>query len=564
MPRLFLALLAAVLSPSVEPLMAAGTTPLTVEYPPGAASASPQSAAIGYTYVHHPVSTDLQAAQFAFDRGLTMFFAYQPDEAEQAFRQAAKLDPELAMAWWGIGLSVGPNINEEPSPAKTVTAADALSRATTLAAKRATAIERDYINALSARYTTAPNPDFDQLANRYRDAMRELVQKYPDDADGRALFAEAIMDLHPWRLWNSDGTPAAGTQELVDNIERGLAAQPNHLGLLHFYIHAVEASNDATRAAPMAHRLAALPMEPAAAHLIHMPAHIYMRIGDWEAAIAANEHATHNALNYRLSTDPKAQRACSHCADFLSYAYMMQADQAHARKSADDYQTMSDDPTNSIAVLARFGQWDDVLSFPEPAADLKTFAHNAHAIRGFWHFARGLAFVGSHRLDQAQSELVALRSEAVLAPAAASFDGPPDVQNVLDKITQTCDAFNLKIGAALLGSRIAETKRQMPQAIELMRTAVKLQDDMPYSEPPPWFYPIRESLGALLLRGGSTAESVAVFRESLGRTPNDPRALLGLSAALAAQGHKAEAAMERAHFEAAAKYSDVKLAISDL
>jgi tetratricopeptide (TPR) repeat protein len=394
--------------------------------------------------------------------------------------------------------------------------------------------------------------------------MRRLVQKYPDDADARALFAEAIMDLHPWRLWNGDGNPEPGTQELVDDIEHGLAAEPNHLGLLHFYIHAVEASNDAARAAPMAHRLAALPMEPAAAHLIHMPAHIYMRVGDWEAAIEANQHATHDALGYRISMDPKAQRACAHCADFLSYAYMMQGDQAHARKSADDYQKMSDDPSNSIAVLARFRQWNDLLSFPEPATDLKTFAHNAHEIRGFWHFGRGLAFFGGHRLDQAQTELVALRSEAALAPAVANFDGPPDVQNVLDKITQTSDAFNLKIGAALLGSRIAEAKRQMPQAIELMRIAVKLQDDMPYGEPPPWFYPIRESLGALLLRAGSTAESVAVFRESLRRVPNDPRALLGLSAALAAQGHKADAAVERVHFEAAAKYSDVKLAISDL
>jgi tetratricopeptide (TPR) repeat protein len=372
------------------------------------------------------------------------------------------------------------------------------------------------------------------------------------------------MDLHPWRLWNNDGSPAAGTPELVEVIERGLAAEPDHLGLLHFYIHAVEASDDAARALPIAYRLAALPMEPAAAHLVHMPAHIYMRVGDWQAAVEANQHATHNALNYRLSTDPKAQRACGHCADFLSYAYMMQANQAAARQSADNYFKLSDDPTNSMAVLVRFAQWPELLSFPEPSANLKSFAHHEHTLRGFWHFARGLAFVGTHHSDQAASELIALRSEMALGPTAARFDGPPDVQDVLDKISQTNEAFSLKIGAALLESRIAEARRQMPQAIALLREAVKLQDDMPYDEPPAWFYPVRESLGAVLLRAGSSAESASVFRESLRRVPNDPRALLGLSAALVAAGRASDAAVEQVRFEAASKHSDVKLAVSDL
>ena len=514
------------------------------------------SATSSYAYVHHPVSTDNPAAQFAFDRGLTMLFAYQPGEAEQAFRQAARLDPGLAMAWWGIGQSLGPNINEEPKPKKTATAADALARATLLAAQRATESERDYIGALSARYTSTPDPDFDQLATSYRNAMRSVVQKYPDDADARALFAEAIMDLHPWRLWNASGDPESGTPELVETIEQGLAKQPNHLGLLHFYIHAIEASSDPARAFPAAHRLAALPMEPAAGHLVHMPAHIYMRVGDWEAAVQANEHAVHHALDYRLSNNPKAQHACGHCADFLSYAYMMQGNQARAREAAENYQKMNDDPSNAIAVLVRFRKWDELLSFPEPEQEAKTDAHNGHALRGFWHFARGLAFVGKRRIDQSKAELEALHAEAALAPAAPSFEGAPDVQHVLDKITQSTDVYDLKIGAAILGSRIAEAQRRTPQAIELMRAAVKLQDEMPYSEPPPWFYPVRESLGALLLRHGSPAESEAVFRECLRRSPNDPRALQGLAAALQAQGHKTEAAAQKARFQAAWQFSD--------
>jgi tetratricopeptide (TPR) repeat protein len=289
-----------------------------------------------------------------------------------------------------------------------------------------------------------------------------------------------------------------------------------------------------------------------------------MRVGDWEAAVNANEHATHHALDYRLSNNPKAQHACGHCADFLSYAYMMQGNQARARQAADDYQKMTEDPTNAIAVLVRFGKWDEVLSFPEPSQDVKTDSHNPHALRGFWHFARGVAFVRKRKLEQSQRELESVLAEAALAPPDASFDGPPDVQHVLDKIVQSADVYNLKIGAAILESRIAEGRRQMPRAIELMRTAVKLQDEMPYGEPPPWFYPVRESLGSLLLRNGSAAESEAVFRENLRRSPNDARALLGLSVALRAQGRNADAAAEKARFETAWRFSDGPVAVESL
>jgi hypothetical protein len=215
-------------------------------------------------------------------------------------------------------------------------------------------------------------------------------------------------------------------------------------------------------------------------------------------------------------------------------------------------------------VLVRFRKWDELLAFPEPAEGLKIDTHDAHALRGFWHFARGLAFAARRRSDQSQAELDALRAETALAPGAASFDGPPDVQHVLDKITRSVDAYDLKIGAAILGSRIAEAQRRMPQAIDLMRTAVKLQDEMPYSEPPPWFYPVGESLGALLLRHASPAESETVFRETLQRSPNDPRALLGLSVALQARGHEAEAAAQKARFQAAWRFSDVPVSVEDL
>ncbi len=518
-----------------------------------------------YSYVHHPVSTSIQAAQFAFDRGLTLVFAYETDEAELAFREAARLDPSLAMAWWGIALSVGPNINSEPTPNSTVIAADSIARAKLLAASRATALEREYIDALSTRYSTAASPDFDKLAMAYREAMRALVAKHPNDPDAAALYAEAIMDLRPWRLWTVDGKPAPDTPELVAVLERGLSRHPDHIGLMHYYIHAVEASNDPARALPAAQRLGALPMEPAAAHLVHMPAHIYLRTGDWTAAIAANEHSIHHALDYRLSSNPKQERACGHCVDFLTYAYMMDGDETQARNSARDYQLLSKDPSNALAVLMRFHAWDDLLTFPEPATDLKPLdERNILAVLGFWHFGRGLAFVAKGRPERAEAELSALLAQAALVPPAPEFGAALDVEHSIDKLGQAGDADSLKIGAAILRARIAEARGQLAQATQFLRDAVGVQDATPYGEPPTWPYPIRESLGAMLLKQGSAVEAEAVFREGLRLAPHEPRLLLGLSEALRAQGHDVDAGTARKEFQAVWRGGDTEPKITEL
>ena len=508
-------------------------------------------AQLAYTYIHHAVSTPFPSAQFAFDRGLTLVFAYDPQEAEQAFREAARLDPSLAMAWWGIALAVGPNINNEPEPKSALIGADSIARAKLLAAKSATAQEREYIDALSTRYSSDSSPDFDKLAVAYRNAMRALVARHPDDADAASLYAESIMDLRPWRLWSVDGKPAPDTLELVALLENGLSRHPAHIGLMHYYIHAVEASDDPTRALAVARRLGALPMEPAAAHLVHMPAHIYLRVGDWPSAIEANEHSIHHALDYRLSSNPKQERACSHCVDFLTYAYMMEGRENEARASAHDYQEMSKDPTNALSVLVRFHEWDDLLAFPEPAAELQLSDYrNIHAVLGFWHFGRGLAFAAKGRAENAGAELNAVLAEAARAPSAPVFGEALDVEHSLDKLAQAGDADTLKICTAILRARIAEVHEQMARATDLMREAVRIQDASPYSEPPNWPYPIRESLGAMLLKQNSASEAEATFREGLRRSPHDPRLLLGLSEALRAQGRDVDAAHTRQEFQA--------------
>jgi len=517
---------------------------------PSVAGSAPLTAPrLPYTYLHHPVSTDVPAAQAAFDRGLTLVFAYASDEAERSFREAARLDPSLAMAWWGIALALGPDINTEPDARSTLAAADAMARAKLLAEKRATIEEREYITALAARYTSDQKPDLDRLAVAYREAMRTLTAAHPSDPDAAALYAEAIMDLHPWRMWTTDGEPlAVDTPELVTLLERGLRRHPSHLGLLHYYIHAVEASRDPGRALAAAHRLAALPMEPAAARLVHMPAHVYLRVGDWASAIDANENSVCYALWYRLGSNPKSDRACSHCEDFLSYAYMMDGDETHARLSARDYQFLNRDPSNLIATLVRFHAWDDLLAFPEPAPDLKLDARSVHAVRGLWHFGRGLAFVSKDRLDRAQEELVALESEAALLPIPSPYGTALDVEHAIDKLVQVGDSDSLKTSSAILKARIVQARGALDEAVGALREAVRIQDATLYSEPPTWFYPVRESLGALLLKRGSSAEAEATFRDGLERVPHDPRLLLGLAAALRAQGKETAADQARSEF----------------
>ena len=503
-----------------------------------------------YTYVHHAVSTDVPAAQFAFDRGLTLVFAYDGEEAERAFREAARLDPSLAMAWWGIALAVGPDINSSPEAKSTHIAAESIARAKSLADAPTTPEEREYIVALSARCSSDPKPDFDHLAIGYREAMRALVHAHPDDADAAALYAESIMDLRPWRLWTSDGKPAPDTTELVALLESGLSRNPNHIGLLHYYIHAVEASSDPGRALEAAQRLGAQPMEPAASHLVHMPAHIYLRTGDWQAAIEANVHSIRHALDYRLSNDPKQQRACGHCVDFLSYAYMMQGDEANARRAAHDFQELSHDPSNAIAVLLRFHEWDEMLAFPEPV-EQKASYRNLHTVRGWWHFGRGLAFTAKSRVDRADAELQRLERETALAPAPASFGEVLDVEHSVEKLDRAYDANSLKICAAILKARLAEARGELAQATELLREAVHLQDTSPYGEPPSWYYPVRESLGGLLLKRGTYVEAEAIFREGLRLSPQNPRLLLGLADSVRAQGRDAEAARVHEQFATA-------------
>jgi len=509
-----------------------------------------------YVYAHRGVSTPVTAAQAAFDRGLTLVYAYQPEEAEQAFRQAARLDPACAMAFWGVALALGPNINVAPTATHAAEAAKAIRHARTLAARRATPAERDYIEALAVRYSSAAEPDFDALALAYRDRMRELVERYPDDPDAAALFAEAIMDVHPWRLWTPAGEPVAGTAELVAVIETGLRAHPDHLGLLHYYIHAVEGSRTPGRALAGARRLAALPMEPAAAHLVHMPAHTFLRVGDWQAAVDANEHAVHHAVGFRRSKDPDVEHACSHCLQFLSYAYGMQGNAAGARRAAAAARELDGQPWELIAALARFGEWQELLEIAEPPAEPPADGSDPHLVRALWHYGRGLAELGTGHAERAQAELERLRSELALMPPARQFSDQPDVAHVLDNLYAALQATQAAIAERVLAARLAFAASRSADSVALLREAVAIQDGAEYSEPPPWYYPVRETLAWVLYRGGAAADAEAQLRECLTLTPHDPRALVGLRQVLDGAGRTSEARSLDAEIAAAARHAD--------
>ncbi|MGA7907523.1 MAG: hypothetical protein WCA16_08975, partial [Candidatus Sulfotelmatobacter sp.] len=252
------------------------------------AQTRPVTLVTGLGDLHHPVSTHNPQAQQFFDQGLRFIYAFNHDEAARSFRHAGELDPKLAMAFWGAAEAVGPNYNDPADPDRYQQAHDAVQKAVDLAAG-ASPSEQAYIHALARRFPADPNSDLKKAAEEYRDAMRQVVSAFPDDLDAATLFAEAGMNLHPWGLWHPDGTPEVGTEEIVSTLESVLKRDPNHLGAVHYYIHAVEASPTPERALAGANRLAAL--APAAGHIVHMPAHIYIRTGDYEAAVTTNEKA---------------------------------------------------------------------------------------------------------------------------------------------------------------------------------------------------------------------------------------------------------------------------------
>lgn len=508
--------------------------------------------------LHHPVSTRNTQAQQFFDQGLRLIYAFNHDEAARSFKRATELDPKLAMAYWGIAEAVGPNYNDPASEDRFKQAHEAIQKAVDLATS-ASPSEQDYIQAMAKRFPADPKSDLKKAAEEYRDAMRDVVKKYPDDLDAATLFAESAMNLHPWGLWHVDGSPEEGTEEIISTLEAVLKRDPNHLGAVHYYIHAVEASPSPQRALAGADRLAAL--APAAGHIVHMPAHIYIRTGDYQAAVKTNQDAANADRTYIKSSGAQGLYPAmyySHNLHFIASAASMNGDYAEATRAANmlaahvgpmvkDMPPLEAFMTIPMAVNVRFQKWDEILRTPQPAADRQVTTT-------YWHFARGMALAGTGKMAEAEKERNALSAIADATPADAIFAMPFN--------NKTKDI--LKIATNVLGAKIDLAKKNNADAVAKLREAVTVQDSLRYGEPPDWFSPVREMLGAALLMGGNNAEAEKVFREDLDRNPRNPRSLFGLQQALKAQGRTYDAGLVEGQFRRSWKGPVAALKVEDL
>ncbi|HEV8257570.1 MAG TPA: hypothetical protein VGR42_11385 [Casimicrobiaceae bacterium] len=517
-----------------------------------AAPATPASTVAldpGLGSLHHPVSTRNRQAQAYFDQGLKLVFAFNHEAAIQSFAHAAQLDPDLAMAHWGIALSLGPNINR-PMDAKAHKAAyQALQKAIALKSKAAPA-GRAYIDALSKRYSANAEADIEPLQVAYKDAMKALVRRYPQDNDAAVLYAESLMDLHPWKFWAPDGTPNEGTQEIVAVLERVLARSPQHIGANHYYIHAVEASPHPEKALASAKRLETL--APSAGHLVHMPAHTYIRTGNYLDAARANVAAVRaDERTARSGTDTFYMIGYyGHNLHFLAIANAFAGNSREAIAAANKLYAFEAPRIREVPpvdgflftpalLLVEFGRWDDILALPEPAFE-------AALTGALWHFARTLAFAGKGQADAAQAERAKFLEVANAVPKSLEF-GNNDAAGVL------------AVARPYLDGRLALMAGNNAGAIAQLRLAVAAEDALAYDEPPGWYLPTRNALGVALLRDCDYPAAEQVYRDELKLHPESGRALFGLRATLLAQKRNGEAAAVGKRFERAWRAADVKL-----
>lgn len=498
--------------------------------------AKPVTLEPGLGNVHWRVSTKNAEAQRFFDQGMKYVYGFNHESAVRSFQHATQLDPDLAMGYWGAALALGPNINLDVDADREKQAYDSVHAALAHEA-HATAKERDLFAALAKRYSNDPKADLKKLAADYSVAMRALMKKYPDDLDIATLYAESLMDLHPWKFWSHDGKPNAGTTEIVSVLESVLRRNPNHLGANHYYIHAVEASPHPERALASADRLKTL--APMSGHLVHMPAHIYQRTGNYAGAALANTKAAETDRVYMKhhGTDGiYAAMYYNHNLQFGLASYAMMGRFAEAKKMADEF---SADATamakemppaeaaaaSTLLLLVRFGRWGDILR--EKPVDVGPLSST------FSHFARGSAFARLGDVAGAESEQKALETSRANVP-----DDPGFYQNSEKAIAE--------VAVHVLAGRIAEGRGDSRQAITEYTKAVEKEDALDYDEPADWFYPTRETLGATLLHAGRDAEAERVFRADLARNKHNPRSLYGLAATLRAQ--KKDAAPVTAEF----------------
>lgn len=501
---------------------------------------------------HYTVTTESKEAQTWFNRGLAMCYGFNHDEAVRCFQRALANDPGMPMALWGMAYAWGPNINKMAVEPHQVARAEFALRLAKLHAENATSLERDLIDAQATRFAVPVPEDSEPLNRAYADAMKRLHEKYTDDPLVVGLYAESLMNLQPWKHWTADGKPGPETKKIMAVLEAGLQRWPSYPALCHFYIHTMEASQTPEKALPAANRLR--DAMPGQGHLVHMPSHIDVRVGDYANVIAANQRAIvadtefarregrHNFYTYYRI----------HNYHFLVYGAMFDGQSKLALQTArelveeipEDILKQQTDyldafvPT-ALHVLVRFGRWDDILAEAKPAEYLPV-------TRSIWHYARGLAYASTGRVAEAKKEQQ--RFEEARAEV-------PETSYLFQNSSQSI----LGVAEAMLAGEIAYREGKFDLAFRRLREAVRRDDALSYDEPWGWMQPARHALAALLLEQGRISEGEKVYRADLKRHPNNPWSLHGLAECLQQQGQSKEAARLRAEFDQATKRSDVKI-----
>jgi tetratricopeptide (TPR) repeat protein len=499
---------------------------------------------------HFKVTTASPEAQACLDRGLTWAYSFGYHAAEQEFRRASAMDPDCAMAYWGVALVNGPHINfPMVPPDRAAKAWEAITRARELA-PRASPREQVLIAALATRYSNPQPGDRTPLDEAYAEAMRGLWKQFPGDADIGALCAEALMDLHPWDLW-VDGQARPWTPEIVTILERALQLNPRHPALNHYYIHALEASREPGKALVAAHRLRKL--VPDSGHMVHMPSHIFTRVGDWPRAAEANQEAMKADARYREVYPRPGFYAMymAHNAHFLAFAAMMRG--RNEETVAVARRLVAEIPEDFVAdfgpvadgflvfvpeALMRFGRWQESLQEPKPRGNLP-FS------QAMWRWTRAVAFTGLDRMAEARAERELFLGAMQAVPAEA-FHGNNSASDLLEVAVRVLD-----------GEMLAQEGR-LAEAVPVLEAAVRREDKLRYDEPPDWILPVRHTLGAVLLRTGRAAEAEKVYQADLAMWPENGWSLMGLRDSLKAQGRAKEAQVADARLRKAWAEADIQ------
>ena len=502
-----------------------------------------------------PITTKSELAQKYFNQGIILAYGFNHEEAFRSFEEAARLDTNCAMAYWGMAYVLGPNINLPMDAGVVHTAYEAIQKAISLLDNE-TQRENDYVMALSERYSEEALEDRTPLDKAYSDAMKNLSEKYPDDLDAATMFAESIMDCHPWDYWLKDGTAQPWTPELLAVLESVIKRNPDHHGANHLYIHAVEASKSPQRGLASANKLKFL--APGAGHLVHMPSHIYIRTGNYHEGSLANIRAVKSDEEYINQCNQQGFYPISyypHNYHFLWATATLEGDSKTAidaalktsQKPPDSlmdmcgYQTLQHFASIPLYAYVTFGKWDNIFIYPQPQ-DKRPY------MQAVWHYARAMAFIGTDQLDSAEEEV----SNIELLSSNKEIEE-------LSIWGINSAGLLIKIAYEVSKGELEAKKQNYDLAISHLRKAVELEGQLRYDEPPTWFYPCRQNLGAVLIEAGRYGEAETVYRDNLAEIPDNGWGLFGLQQALLKQGKETEAAEIQKKFNIAWQYSDVKL-----